>query len=328
VLLNIGETTLRPVIGSVAPNSLAANAGLRPQDVIESVGGRSVATFESASVEIVKELVDDGIVEFRVRGSDGSQRDVSLLAVDRSRELTEPGALYPGLGFEFQLPAVVGKLTPGGAGEKAGLRVGDRVLRIDGQAVSGFLGLRTLIGERPNRAVALEVRRGDETLNLTAQVGADEEEGRIVGRLGVGVSEEYFTVQRYGGLDALSGAVAKTWQTSVLSLNLMWKLVTGKVSLKGISGPVGIAKFAGNAAQQGVVVYLGFLALISISIGILNLMPIPILDGGQIVYQLAELLKGGPVSERAQMLGQQAGIVLLVLLMGLALFNDLAPHVS
>jgi regulator of sigma E protease len=328
ILLNIGENTLRPVIGPVAPNSLAAAAGLRQEDIIESVGGRPVATFETASVEIVNELVDDGIVELRVRGGDGNARDVNLMAVDRSRELTEPGALYSGLGFDFQVPAIVGKLMPGGAGEQAGLRVGDRITRIDGQAVSGFYSLRNLIAERPNREVVVDVQRGGATLSLTVQIRADQEEGRVVGRLGVGISEDYYTLQRFTGLSALTGAVAKTWDTSVLSVKLMWKLVTGKVSLKGISGPVGIAKFAGDAAQQGAVRYLGFLALISISIGILNLMPIPILDGGQIVYQLAELLKGGPVSERAQMLGQQAGIVLLVLLMGLALFNDLAPHVS
>jgi regulator of sigma E protease len=279
-------------------------------------------------MEIVKELVDDGIVELRVRGSDGNERDVNLMAVDRSRELTEPGALYPGLGFDFQFPAVIGKIGPGSAGEQAGLRSGDRIVRFDGQPVSDFYALRVLIAERPNRDVALEVRRGGSTLAMTAHVGAVEENGHAIGRLGIGISEEFYVTQRYTGLDALTGAVAKTWETSVLSVNLMWKLVTGKLSPKGMSGVVGIAKFAGDAAQQGGVRYLGFLALISISIGVLNLVPIPILDGGQIMYQLAELLKGRPVSERAQMLGQQAGIVLLVLLMGWALFNDLAPHAS
>jgi len=331
-----GLPGLTPQVGVVAPNSLAANAGLRAGDEIQMVAGREVTTREAVVLAMVNELVDDGIVDLRVKDAQGAEREVSLVATNRSRELTEPYALLPGLGFEFvspPIPAVLGEITPDGAAAKAGLQSGDRILRIDDQPVADFLAFRALIEARANRDVVLDVLRKEEPLTLRLTVAEKVEQGKSVGRIGVGpapivVPEDMRTVQRYGLLEALPGAVVKTWETSALSVKLMWKLVTGKVSVKGISGPIGIASMAGFAAQQGLTEFTMLLALISISIGILNLMPIPILDGGQIVYQLAELLKGAPVSDRAQMLGQQAGIVLLVLLMGLALFNDIAPHVS
>jgi len=328
ILLSIGEQTLRPYVGAVAPNSIAASAGLKQDDLIESVAGKTVISAQAAMMEILGQVVDDGVVDLRVRGRDGNTRDVDLLTANRSRELTEPGALFTGLGFEFQIPAMVGVVTPGGAGDGAGLRSGDLVERLDGHEVTSFNSMRTLISDRPNRTIDVEVRRDGELITLHATVGKDVEDGREVGRLGIGPSNEVFVVTRLTGWAALSGAVGKTWETSQFTVKFMWKLITGKVSAKSISGPLGIAKVAGTTAQYGAIAYLGFLALVSISIGILNLMPVPILDGGQIVYQLAELLKGGPVSERAQLLGQQVGIVLLGLLMILALFIDIAPHVS
>jgi regulator of sigma E protease len=328
ILLNIGEQTLRPFVGAVAPHSIAASAGLKQDDLIESIAGTPVVSAQAAMMEILDQVVDDGVVDMRVRSSDGLTREVNLLTENRSRELTEPGALFTGLGFEFQIPAIVGVVAPGGAGASAGLRSGDLVQRLDGLEVTSFTAMRALISDRANRAIDIEVLRGGQLITLHATVGRDTEGGREVGRLGIGPSDDSFVLTRVSGLAAVSGAVAKTWETSLFTVKFMWKLITGKVSAKSISGPLGIAKVAGTSAQYGGVAYLGFLALVSISIGILNLMPVPILDGGQIVYQLAELLKGGPVSERAQLLGQQVGIVLLGLLMILALFNDIAPHVS
>lgn len=325
-----------PVIGAVTPNSLAAEAGLKTGDRIESIEGREVQTRDAVVLEVIRELVDDGVVDMSVRGADGDVRELQVQAVDRSRELTEPNALLPGLGFEFwfpKVPAVLGEILVDGAGAKAGLRGGDEVVRFDGQAVTDFLALRTLIESRPDREVIIGIRRDGASLELPITVGSAIADGKVVGRLGVGpapieIPQEMQTLQRYGVVAGFGEAVVKTWDTSVLTVNLLWKVVTGKVSMKSISGPVGIATVTGFAAKQGVVVFVGLLALISISLGVLNLMPIPILDGGQIVYQLAELLKGGPVSERAQLLGQQVGIVLLIVLMGIALFNDLAVHVG
>jgi regulator of sigma E protease len=325
-----------PVIGEVKANSLAAEAGLRPGDRIVSIAARDVQTREAAVLELIRELVDDGIVDMRVRATDGSERGLQLQAVDRSRELTEPNALLPGLGFSFwfpDVPAVIGQVQPDGAAAKAGLQSGDEILRFDGQDVADFNALRALIEARPDRSVGVSLRRAGQLLDVTVIVGSAIADGRVVGRLGIGnapveIPAEMQTLQRYGALAAFGNAAVKTWDTSVLTVNLLWNVVTGKVSMKSISGPVGIATVTGFAAKQGVIAFVGLLALISISLGVLNLLPIPILDGGQVVYQVAELVKGGPVSERAQMLGQQVGIVLLILLMGVALFNDLTVHVG
>jgi len=336
ILFVSGVPGYTPVIGEVQPNSLAADAGLRSGDRIESIEGREVQSRDAAVLELIRALVNNGLVDLRVRGADGNARDLQLHAEDRSRELTEPNALLPGIGFEFwfpDVPAVLGDILPDGAGAQAGLRSGDEVVSFDGQPVNDFLELRSLIESRADREVNMVIRREGQSLELPIKVGSAIADGKVVGRLGVGpapieIPAEMQTLQRYAVVTALGKSVAKTWDTSALTVNLLWKVVTGKVSMKSISGPVGIATVTGVAAKQGVLVFVGLLALISISLGVLNLMPIPILDGGQIVYQLAELLKGGPVSERAQLLGQQVGIVLLILLMGVALFNDLALHVG
>lgn len=331
-----GIPGLTPVIGEVKQNSLAAEAGLRSGDRIERVEDRDVQTRDAVVLELIRELVDDGVVDMRVRGADGGERQVQIQAVDRSRELTEPNALLPGLGFDFwqpPVPAVVGEIRADGAAAKSQLRSGDEIVRFDGQEVRDFIALRSLITARPDREVVVAVRRNGQALEFPVTVGSAIEDGKVVGRLGflpapVEIPQEMQTVQRYGVVAAFGSAAAKTWDTSVLTVNLLWNVVTGKVSMKSISGPVGIATVTGFAAKQGIIAFVGLLALISISLGVLNLLPIPILDGGQIVYQVAELLKGGPVSERAQLLGQQVGIVLLILLMGIALFNDLAVHVG
>jgi regulator of sigma E protease len=336
LLFIAGLPGLTPQVGVVTPNSLAASAGLLSGDEIQSVAGHKVTTREAVVLAMVNELVDDGIVELRVKDSRGAEREVNLVATGRSQELTEPYALLPGLGFDFvdpPIPAVLGQITPDDVAAKAGLQTGDRIVRVDDQPVADFHAFRALIEARAKRDVVIDLVRQGASLTVRLTVAEKMEQGKSVGRIGVTpapivIPTDMRTVQRYGVLESFPRAMAKTWETSALSVKLMWKLVTGKVSVKGISGPIGIASMAGFAAQQGLTEFTLLLALISISIGILNLMPIPILDGGQIVYQLAELVKGRPVSERAQLLGQQAGIVLLGLLMIVALFNDLAPHLS
>jgi len=331
-----GVPEVTPVVGEVKANTIAANAGLRTDDLILSVGGLESPTRQSAVVQILQEVLDDGVVELRVRSKDGDERAVDLQAGGRGRELTQPNALFPGLGFDFwypQSPAVLGEITPGGSASKAGLLAGDLILSFDGQAITSFEQMSKLIEERPGREVAIEIQRNSEHLNVRTVVGQADVDGKQLGRLGVSwhrapFPEEMRVMHQEALVPALGSAIQETWGNVEFTFKMIWKLATGQVSLKSISGPIGIATVAGNALQYGFFVFLNLLALISISIGALNLLPVPILDGGQIAYQLAELLKGSPVSERAQLLGQQVGIVLLVLLMGLALFNDLAPHFS
>lgn len=339
VLFTAGVPTLRPIVGDVAPQSIAGRAGLKYEDLIVAVGGKPVATLEAAMLGTLDDLIDDGTIKMRVRGIDGAERDLTLEAGEQRRALTQADTMLPGLGFDFwrpRLPAIVGSILEDSAAANAGLVPGDQILKFDGQPVADFGQLVRLVEPSGNRAVTLEVSRGGAVIQVPITVGEDEVGGKQVGRIGVapagkplqsGVKpQDMLTLQQYGPVAAASEAAAKTWDMSIFTLKIVGRIVTGDVSLKNISGPISIAETTGFAARQGWRTFLSTLALISISLGVLNLLPIPILDGGQVVYQLAELVKGRPVSERAQLFGQQIGIAVLILMMTLAFYNDIARH--
>jgi regulator of sigma E protease len=341
VLFTAGVPAPRPIIGEVTPGSIAAEAGLRFEDQIVQVGGRTTDTLEAATLGILDDLTDDGTIRMRVRGVDGSERNLELRTGTRSRELTQPEALLPGLGFEVWRPrvaAVVGAVLPDSAADRAGLEAGDEILKFDGKPIADFGQLVRYVEPSMDRTVALEIRRNGVLRELPITIGSDTAAGKRVGRIGMRpankpiktgrTAEEFVVLQKYGVGAAVGHAVAKTWDTSVFTLRIVGRIVTGNVSLKAISGPISIAETTGFAARQGWRIFLSTLALISISLGVLNLLPIPILDGGQVVYQLAELVKGRPVSERAQLLGQQIGIAMLILMMSLAFYNDIARHLN
>ena len=341
VLFTAGVPALRPIVGDVEPGSIAATAGLRYEDRIVAVAGKPVETLEGATLGILEDLTDDGTIELLVRVADGAERRVDLVAAERARSLTQPDALLPGLGFDIwrpRMPAAIGVLLPGGAGEEAGLKVGDAIVAVDGAAIDDFSQFKRHVEPRPGQQIVLQVRRGEQTLDVPVKVREEVVAGKSVGRIGIGPPDtpldsaielkDMLTVQKYGIVAAAGQAAAKTWDTSLFTLRIVGRIVTGNVSLKAISGPISIAETTGFAARQGWRIFLSTLALISISLGVLNLLPIPILDGGQVVYQLAELVKGRPVSERAQLLGQQIGVAMLILMMSLAFYNDIARHLN
>jgi len=192
-----------------------------------------------------------------------------------------------------------------------------------------------LVSAAPGRDISIEVKRGAEASRIVAGVPGVVDQGRIIGRLGISLSEGarvwppgLVEIHRSGPLDGLLVGVQKTWEMSALTVQMMWRMLTGQVSAKNISGVVSIAEFAGISAYLGVTAYMAFLAIISVSLGVLNLMPVPLLDGGQVVYQAVEAIKGSPISERTQLFGQQIGIALLVVLMSLAFYNDIARHLN
>ena len=341
VLFTAGVPALKPIVGEITPDSIAARAGLRYEDQIQEIGGRSTPTFEAATLAIIEDLTDDGTINMTVRGVDGADRELSLPVGERSRALTQPEALLPGLGFEIWRPrvkAIIGLVNKGTAGERAGLQVGDEILAIDGERIAHFQQLVNRVKPNPGRTVTLEVRRDGAVRDIKVTIGEETKAGRKTGLIGIAPKdqriptgrtlEDMLTLQKYSAVAAVGQAAAKTWDTSVFTLRIVGRIVTGDVSLQAISGPISIAETTGFAARQGWRTFLGTLALISISLGVLNLLPIPILDGGQVVYQLAELVKGGPVSERAQLLGQQIGIAMLILMMTLAFYNDIARHLN
>ncbi len=331
-LLAGGVTLLVPAVGTVEADSYAEEAGLTFGDKIVAVGNTETADWESTLVAILGEMVSDGRVPLTLEGDAGRQRIAVIDVGDDKTRLTEPGVLFDGLGFEpWQPPAIVGELADGGAAEAAGLAVGDRITSIDNEPIKNFNDLRAVVGARANRQVTVEYVRDGRSVSVDAVLGEHDVDGEKRGLLGIALSEsigDYYQRRTFTPLESLAEAASKTWTSTLFTVQMLSRMVTGDVSIKNISGPINIAQFAGDSAQRGIRSFLGFLAIVSISLGVLNLLPVPVLDGGQIVYQVVEMIKGSPMTERAQILGQQAGILALLLLMSFAFYNDIARILS
>ncbi len=337
ILAMVGTEIVKPVVGQVRLDSPAAAAGLQRGDQIVRVGDRSVGDTEELQIALIRQFTDDGVIPLRVR-RDGSERTLTLRVRDDRRAMTEPGKLLPGLGFDlatWNAKTLVHDAPADSAGARAGLRAGDRLLAVDGQPVANSTEFVAMVNGAPGRDISIEVERGGQRLRIVAPVPSVVEQGRTIGRLGITLEEGprawppgLVETHRSGPIDAGLSGVAKTWEMSSLTVQMLWRIVTGQVSAKNISGPISIAEFAGISAYLGLTAFLAFLAIISVSLGVLNLMPVPLLDGGQVVYQLVEAVKGTPLSERAQLVGQQVGIALLVVLMSLAFYNDISRHLN
>ena len=331
-----GVSEVKPVVGTVTAGTIAERAGLRSGDEIRSLNGGAVSGERDVIFGLLDAMSARGVASLTVRGSDGATRTVVLDVPDAAtrRRLTEPAELFRGLGWEFwvpSVPAVLGQVTPDGPAARAGLKSGDLITAIDGEAVRDSHDLVSRISARAGATVTITYRRGGVEHSAPVQVVSEEVGGQHVGRIHVVVQSQGSTYPpdmllhtRLGPGAALARASGEAWSMTVLQARLFWRMVEGRVSLKNLSGPLSIAQFAGESAEAGVSSFLGFLVLISLSLGFLNLLPIPILDGGQILFQLVEWLKGSPLSERAQAFGQQVGIALLIVLMGVALYNDIA----
>jgi regulator of sigma E protease len=337
VLAMVGSQVVKPVVGQVRVDSPAATAGLQRGDEIVRVGDRNVGDVEDLQIALIRRFSGDGLVPLTVRRA-GSEKSVVLRVTEDRVALTEPGRLMPGLGFEmatWSAKTVIQDAPPDSAGGRAGLRPGDRILSVDGQPVVNMMDFQSMVSSAPGRDISIEVERGGSRLRIVAAVARVMEQGRPIGRLGVMLAEGtrvwppgLLAMRRSGPVDAVVLGVLKTWDMSSLTVQMLWRIVTGQVSAKNISGPISIAEFAGISAYLGLAAFISFLAIISVSLGVLNLMPVPLLDGGQIVYQLVEAVKGSPLSERAQNFGQQVGIALLVVLMSLAFYNDISRHLN
>jgi regulator of sigma E protease len=328
VLFINGVPTMKPAVGEVAANTYAAEAGLEFGDRILKVGDRDATDWETALVSMLDEMVSDGRIPLELEGEDGWVRRTTIDVGDDASRLTEPGLLFDGLGFQpWQPPAIVGNVSEDGAADAAGIMEGDRITAIGGEKVVTFRDLQRVVSAIPDETVIIQLIRRNELLSREVTIGLREQDGETVGLLGVGISTgsaDYWYVRQYGPFLAIGHAIEKTWRSIGFTFRMLGRMVTGEVSIKNISGPINIAQYAGNSAAAGLNPFLNFLALISISLGVLNLLPVPILDGGQIVYQSIEGLKGSPLSEQAQLFGQKVGIVALLLLMTFAFYNDIA----
>ena len=328
----IGVPGLKPVVGEIPANTPAAEAGFRVEDRIVSVAGEETPTWQAANIALLEAVLDYREVPVVVADADGSKREL-LLRIDNPRPLTEPGALLPGLGLEQWFPEVapvIGDVQDGSPAARAGLQPGDSVLRSGGETLESPRQWINQIQASAGKTLRLEVERGGNPVELavtpeTVTNDAGEEIGRIGAAVGFpeGVIERIYAVEQLGPFAALWRGVKQTGDFSLLTLRVLGRMVTGDVSLKNISGPINIANIAGQSASYGLVSFLVFLAVISISLGVLNLLPIPILDGGQIVFLGLEAAKGAPLSPEAEAVGQKVGLVMLALFMSLAFYNDI-----
>lgn len=329
-----GVTHVRPVVGDVIAESPAARAGIGSGDEILRIDAVTVQDQSDVVMALLEKMAGDGRVELTLADKDGTRREAVLDVTDGAerRRLTEPENLLRGLGFGFYrpaVPAVLGRVLPDGTGAAAGLKAGDEVLSINGTAIADFYDMARRISEHPGDTISITLRRAGQEMSLRVPVAQVEEQGRRVGKIRVEpparikLPDSMVVRRQVGPMAALAMGTTEAWRMTALQARVFWKMIQGNVSLKNLSGPLTIAEYAGDTARSGPAEFASFLVLISLSLGFLNLLPIPILDGGQIVYQFVEWIKGSPLSERAQVVGQQVGIGLLVLMMGVALFNDI-----
>jgi regulator of sigma E protease len=332
-----GITEVRAVVGDVQVDTPAARAGLRSGDVIQTVADHAVAGQRDVMLELLAGLTEAGGVTLAVSDGQGATRQLQL-AVDNSdlrRQMTEPDRMLSTLGFAFwqpPIPAVLGLVEPKGPAAMAGLLSGDTILAVNDSVIGDFRELRQHIELLGGQDIVLRYKRQGTEASTRLQVASDEVNGRRIGRIHVAPAaggaypESMLQHINLGPLGALARGTTEAWDMTVLQARLFWRMLQGQVSLKNLSGPLTIAEYAGDSAKAGLPAFLSFLVMISLSLGFLNLLPIPILDGGQVVYQLADWIRGSPLPDRIQALGQQLGIVLLVLLMGIAWFNDYVRH--
>ena len=312
----------------IYPGQEAATAGLQHGDRIIEVGDREAQDWETTLLTMIDEMVEDGRIPLKLKAENGTERLAVIDVGADSSRLTEPGLLFDGLGFApWQPPAVVASVEEGGAADIGGIQADDVITSIDGEAVLDFFDLQRIVSARPEQTVPIGFERDGRAMSTEVTIALSVLDGETRGLLGVAVSRDSGDLRydrKYGPLTAIAESAQQTWTTTAFTVRMLANMLTGDVSIKNISGPISIAQYAGDSAAAGFDRFLRFLALISISLGALNLLPVPILDGGQIVYQTIEWLKGSPLSMRSQIVGQQVGILALLILMSFAFYNDIA----
>ena len=329
-----GVGGIKPLVGEISNPSPAYSAGIQYRDLILSINGIETPSWEKARFTMLQEAVDTDQLVIKVQGEDLQIRDkvidVSGLELLKSDQID----LLRDLGISSwrpDIPPIIAEVLPDGAALDAGLKAEDKILALDGVTIVNAQQWVGLIRDNPGKTITLRVLRGDSEIELGVTPRSRSEDGETFGFIGVRtrievpdeIRREMTVVERHGPVDGLLESLDKTWRTTWLTLRVLGKLVTGEASFRNLSGPITIAHYAGITARIGLEPFLGFLAIISISLGVLNLLPVPMLDGGHLFYYFIEVFKGSPVSEQTEIIGQKIGILLLFCLMSIAIYNDL-----
>ncbi|MEP9317499.1 RIP metalloprotease RseP [Pseudomonas sp. LABIM340] len=332
VLAMLGSQQIKPIIGSVVANSPASVAGLASGQEVVAVDGEAVDGWSGVNLQLVRRLGETGEVSVAVLEQGSSAPAVHQVRISswlKSEDNPDP---IGGLGIQPWRPAVapvIAELDEKGPAKAAGLQIGDRLVSLDGKSVTDWQEVVTRVRAMPQGKVILGIERAGQREELALTLAAKGEGKARTGYLGAGVAggqwpPEMLREVSYGPVAAVGQALSRTWSMSLLTLDSLKKMVLGQLSVKNLSGPITIAKVAGASAQSGVGDFLHFLAYLSISLGVLNLLPIPVLDGGHLLFYMVEWVRGRPLSERVQAWGMQIGISLVVGVMLLALVNDLS----
>ncbi|MCX7088625.1 MAG: RIP metalloprotease RseP [Methylococcales bacterium] len=327
----IGEEGMRPVLGPVAINTLAANAGFDAGDEILTVNQHATPTWSEAITQIIESVMaGDSDIQLSVKATD-QQLVLRTLTIPPAMAQT-PDLLYKELGLQPWTPTlkpIIGTVLPSSAAMSAGLQPNDLIISADGVAINDWMQWVEYVKKRPDITIALLVERSGVQLKLSLTPKAEVQEGQqVTGKIGAGVfvpkdvmasMQINYTLPVF---EAFTAACQRTWNYSMATLNVMGQMVMGKASVENLSGPISIAQYAGQSASMGLVQFLKFLAVVSVSLGVMNLLPVPMLDGGHLLLYVIEGVKGSPVSDQAQLLFQQIGTALLMTLMALAMFLD------
>lgn len=325
-----GVEGLKPLIEQAEENSIAAKAGIRHGDEITTVSGSKTQSWDQVLLRVFEALSrDEQQLALTIKGEDFQSRDISL-DIQHLDVNTGRGRILNDLGIRIVvIPAVVGEVLQHTAASRAGFKTNDRILKAGESVIDDWRDWVRYVQARAGQRIDVSVERAGQVQTLSLTPDTKQKDSKTYGYAGLGVKEipeppaELRTVIQYSPLAAAGHALTRTGQVSMLMLRMLYKMVVGEASIRNISGPITIAQFAGHSAVAGLAESLAFIALVSISLGVLNLLPIPVLDGGHLFYYLLEFIKGSPVSERVQLLGQQLGLIVLMMLITLAFYNDI-----